>query len=145
MKLSVDSGGNVDLQLRDGAAAVERRGEIIVDFNRDGHWIRGFEVIGGMVDFSVFAAVQPFSAWNPDGLRVVYDGDANAAYFFLRYGPRFTGLTADEQKAAQTYSHSINPESLLRFDAEGGLLSVVIPTGAVNNLDDFLFYFEYLK
>ena len=76
------------------------------------------------------------------GLRVVYDGDANAAYFFLPYGPRFTNLTAEEQKAAQTYSHSINPESLLRFDAQGGLLSVVIPTDAVKSLDDFLFFFE---
>jgi hypothetical protein len=143
MKIAVDSNGNVDVHLRDGAAAVERRGEIIVDFNRDGHWIRGFEVIGGMVDFSVFAATQPFASSNQYGVRVVYDGDANAAYFFLPYGPRFTAMTADEQKAAQTYSHSLNPESVLRFDAQGGLLSVVIPAGAA--VDDFLFFFEYPK
>jgi hypothetical protein len=144
MKIVVDSGGNVDVHLRDGAVAVERRGEIIVDFNRDGHWIRGFEVIGGMVDFSVFAATRPFPSSNPDGLRVVYDGDADAAYFFLPYGPRFTSLSSEEQKAAQTYSHSINPEALLRFDQEGGLLSVVIPTAGAA-VDDFLFFFEHPK
>ena len=144
MKIVADSTGNLHVYLRDGEVAVERRGEIIVDLNRDGHWIRGFEVIGGMVDFSVFAASQPFPASNPGGLRVVYDGDANAAYFFLPYGPRFTNLTQEEQKAAQTYSHSINPDSLLRFDAQGGLLSLVIPTDAVKNLDDFLFFFEWM-
>uniref|UniRef100_Q020T3 Uncharacterized protein n=1 Tax=Solibacter usitatus (strain Ellin6076) TaxID=234267 RepID=Q020T3_SOLUE len=142
MKIVADSAGNVHVHLRDGEIAGERRGEVIIDLNRDGHWIRGFEVIGGMVDFSVFAASQPFPASNPGGLRVVYDGDANAAYFFLPYGPRFMNLTAERQQAAQTYSHSINPESLLRFDRRGGLLSVVIPAGAVNNLDDFLFFFE---
>ena len=52
--------------------------------------------------------------------------------------------TPEEQKAAQTYSHSINPDSLLRFDAQGGLLSLVIPTDAVKNLDDFLFFFEWM-
>ena len=142
MKIVADSAGNLHVHLRDGTVAMERRGEIIIDFNRDGHWIRGFEVIGGMVDFSVFAASQPFPASNPGGLRVVYDGDANAAYFFLPYGPRFTNLTQEEQKAAQTYSHSINPNSLLRFDPQGGLLSVVIPADAVKSLHDFLFFFE---
>ena len=142
MKIAADSAGNVHIDLRDGEVAVDRRGEVIIDLNRDGHWIRGFEIIGGMVDFSVFAACQPFPASNPGGLRVVYDGDANAAYFFLPYGPRYTNLPPGEQQAAQTYSHSINPESVLRFDAQGGLLSVVIPAGAVNNLSDFLFFFE---
>lgn len=144
MRIVADAGGNVLVQLRDGEVAVERRGEIIVDLNHDGHWIRGFEVIGGMMDFSLNAATKPFFPSKLGGLRVTYDEEADADYFYLPYGRRFTRLRRDEQQSAETYSHSVNPTGLYRFDAQGGLLSVVIPTAdAVKSVDDFLFFFDY--
>ena len=81
MRIVADAVGSVHIQLRDGEVAVERRGEIIVDLNHDGRWIRGFEVIGGMMDFSLSAATKPFLSSKPGGCRVTYDEDADAAYF----------------------------------------------------------------
>jgi hypothetical protein len=144
MQVVADDGENVLVRLRDGEVAVERRGEIIVDLNHDGRWIRGFEVIGGMMDFSLSAATKPFMSSKPGGIRVTYDEEADAAYFYLPYGPRFTKLKRDEQESAEIYSHSVNPTGLYRFDAQGGLLGVVSPTGdAVKSVDDFLFFFDY--
>lgn len=144
MRIVADAGGNVRVQLRDGELAIERRGEIIVDLNLDGHWIRGFKVIGEMMDFSLSAGTKPFLSSRSGGLRVTYDEEADAAYFYLPYGRRFTKLRKDEQQAAETYSHSVNPTGLYRFDAQGGLLGVIVPTAdAVRSVDDFLFLFDY--
>jgi hypothetical protein len=144
MQIVADASGNVLVQLRAGEVAVERRGEIIVDLNHDGHWIRGFEVIGGMKDFSLSAAAKPFLYSKPGGLSVTYDEEADAAYFYLPYNRRFTKLGRDEQQSAETYSHSVNPTGLYRFDAQGGLLSVVIPTAdEVKSVEDFLFFFDH--
>ncbi len=144
MRIVADAGGSVHIQLRDGEVAIERRGEIIVDLNRDGHWIRGFEVIGGMMDFSLSVATKPFLSAKQGGLRVTYDGEADAAYFYIPYNRRFTKLKRDEQQSAETYSHSVNPTGLYRFDAQGGLLSVIIPTAdAVKSVEDFLFFFDH--
>jgi hypothetical protein len=60
MRIVADGGGSVHIQLRDSKVAVERRGEIIVDLCHDGHWVRGFEVICGMLDSSLGAATKPF-------------------------------------------------------------------------------------
>ena len=144
MRIVADAGGSVHVQLRNGEVAVERRGEIIVDLNHDGHWIRGFEVIGGMMDFSLSAATRPFLYSKLGGLKVTYDEEADAAYFYLPYNRRFTKLRRDEQQSAETYSHSVNPTGIYRFDAQGGLLSVVIPTAdAVKSVEDFLFFFDH--
>ena len=145
MRIVADAGGSVHVQLRDGEVGSERRGEVIVDLNHDGHWIRGFEVVGGMMDFSLSAATKPFLHSRPGGgIRVTYDEEADAAYFYLPYNRRFTKLRRDEQQSAETYSHSVNPTGLYRFDAQGGLLSVVIPTAdAVKSVEDFLFFFDH--
>jgi len=144
MRIVANPNGNVLVQLRDTQVAIERSGEIIIDLNHEGHWIRGFEVIGGMMDFSLKVATKPFLTGKLGGLRVTYDEEADAAYFYLPYGRRFTKLRRDEQRSAETYSHSVNPTSLYRFDSEDGLVSVVIPTAdAVKNVDDFLFFFDY--
>lgn len=144
MRIVADASGNVLVQVRDGRVALERRGEIIVDLNHDGHWIRGFEVIGGMMDFSLRAATKPLLSSRLGELKVTYDEEADAAYFYLPYGRRFMKLRMDEQQSAEIYSHSVNPTGLYRFDAQGGLLSVVIPTAdAVKSVDDFLFFFDY--
>lgn len=144
MRIVANPIGNVFVELRDGQVVVERRGEIIVDLNNEGHWIRGFEVIGGMKDFSLKAATKPFLSGKLNGLRVTYDQEADAAYFYIPYGRRFTNLRRDEQQSAETYSHSVNPTGLYRFDAQDGLVSVVIPTAdAVKDVDDFLFFFDY--
>jgi uncharacterized protein YuzE len=144
MRIVSDPIGNVLVHLRGGQVAVERRGEIIIDLNHEGHWVRGFEVIGGIMDFSLKAATRPFLSGKLDGLRVTYDEGADAAYFYLPYGRRFTKLRRDEQQSAETYSHSVNPTGSYRFDALNGLVSVLIPTAdAVKNVDDFLFFFDY--
>ncbi len=144
MRIVANPNGNVLVQLRDTHVAIERRGEIIIDLNHEGHWIRGFEVVGGMMEFSLKAATKPFLTGKLGGLRVTYDEEADAAYFYLPYGRRFTKLRRDEQQSAETYSHSVNPTGLYRFDSQDGLVSVVIPTAdAVKNVDDFLFFFDY--
>jgi hypothetical protein len=144
MRIVADPSGNVRVQLRNGEVAAERRGEVIIDLNNDGHWIRGFEVVGGMMDFSLKAATKPFLSSRQGGLKVTYDDEADAAFFYIPYGRRFTKLRKDEQQSAETYSHSVNPTGLYRFDGQGGLLEVVIPTAdAVRSVDDFLFYFDY--
>ncbi len=144
MRIVADPSGNVRVQLRNGEVVAERRGEVVVDLNHDGHWIRGFEVVGGMMDFSLKAATKPLLSSKQGGLTVKYDEEADAAFFYIPYGRRFTKLRKDDQQSAETYSHSFNPTSLYRFDAQDGLLEVVIPTAdAVRNVHDFLFYFDY--
>lgn len=144
MKIMAEPNGNVHIHLRDVEVAIERRGEIVVDLNLEGHWIRGFEVIGGMMDFSLKIATSPFLSAKPGGLTVTYDNEADAAYFGIRYGSRFAKLSQQERQFAETYSYSVNPTGLYRFDVRGGMVSVVIPTAdLVRNVEDFLFFFDY--
>jgi uncharacterized protein YuzE len=144
MRILADPNGNVLVQLRDAEVVVERRGEIIIDLNHEGHWIRGFEVIGGMMNFSLKVATKPFLSKKSNGFRVTYDPEADAAYFYLDYGGRFQRLGPDAQRSAEQYAHSINPAGSYRFDAQDGLVSVIIPTAdAVKSVEDFLFFFDY--
>ena len=69
MRFVANQNGNILVQSRDSQVAFKRRGEIIVDLNHEGHWILGFEVIGGMMNFSLNVATEPFQTGKLSGLR----------------------------------------------------------------------------
>jgi hypothetical protein len=151
MKIYTDATGNVLLRLRNYPPAVRKLAEVILDLNPHGNWIRGFEMIGGMFDFPLRKAVEPFGATEPElgdigesrKLKVTYDPEADAAYFYLPYGSRFRTLSSGERDRMTKYSHSINPTATCELDASGGLVSVSVPTAdATGPLDTFLCLFD---
>jgi len=128
----------------DVGAAQEKQGEVILDINRSGNWVRGFEMIGGFVPFSVANAVSPFHPVRPEPPRipeprtVTYDPEADAAFFYLEYDPRFSRLTANGRAELQMISHSLNPTALYGLDGSGGLVWVKIPIADAGPADQFL-------
>src|SRR5271163_2397546 len=117
MKIYADQSGNVLVQLCEGTPAIQKRAEVILDLNAQGNWIGGVEMLGGLLDFSLQEAVGPFNPRVPvvgEGrdtrkLKVTYDPEANAAYFYLPYGRRFHNLPDNGHPKVTEYSHSINP------------------------------------
>ena len=150
MKILVDNAGNVLLQLRDCSPAAKKAAEVIIDLSSQGNWIRGFEMVGGMFDFSLRRAVEPFRATKPalgesggETFKVTYDPEADAAYFYLPYGSRFRSLSPRERARMTEYSHSINPTATCALDTSGGLVSVAVPTAdATGPLQTFLYLFD---
>jgi hypothetical protein len=144
MRILADQRCNVLVKLRDVEIAYEHRGEVIIDLNGKGNWLRGIEAIGGMLDFSLRRAVLPFVNRRNDGFVVTYDEEVDAAYFTLQYGQRFASLRGHEQQNAILYSHSVNPTGLYLFDAEGGLASIMYSASdAVESVEVFLRLFDY--
>jgi hypothetical protein len=151
VKILANNDGKVLLKLRDTAPVVQKPAEVILDLSVQGHWIRGFEMIGGMLDFSLQTAVVPFCAKSPvvgvsvggDRLSVTYDAEADAAYFYVPYSSRFRALPNLQREKMTKYSHSINPTASCAFDGSGGLVSVLIPTAdAIGPLVTFLLLFD---
>ncbi len=152
MKIRVDQSGNVLIQLREGAAAIQKRAQVILDLNAQGNWIGGVEILGGLLDFSLQEAVGPFNPRVPvvgegrdtQKLKVTYDPEANAAYFYLPYGRRLQNLPENGRRKMTEYSYSINPTAALALDAGGGLLTILVPTtaDAVGPLEEFLYFFD---
>jgi hypothetical protein len=123
-------------------ATQQKRGEAILDLNRSGNWVRGFEIVGGFVPFSLAKAVSPFSPVLPSFPKppkpatVTYDPEANAAFVYLEYDSSFARLTTSEQAELKKVSHSVNPTATYGLDELGGLIWLRIPvadlTGSVN-------------
>jgi uncharacterized protein YuzE len=144
-RIQVDDSHWVIVRLRPDVDVVqERQGEIILDVNQQGNWIRGFEIVGGFVRFSVAKASSPFKPGRstfPDPPRqgnVTYDPEADAAFFYLVYDPGFASLSESEQSRLNVVSYDINPTALFGLDNSGGLVWVKIPIGDVGPADRFL-------
>ncbi len=145
-RLVAESPNVVCVHLRDSVEAVEKKqGEIILDINRSGNWVRGFEVVGGFVPFSVakavtlFDPVRPGFHLTPKPGTVTYDPEADAAFFYLEYGSSFNVLGPSDQSALKVISHSINPMAIYGLDKVGGLIWVRIPVADVSGpADQFL-------
>lgn len=83
----------IEVRLSRAPVAQEYVGEVIADVNRTGNWIRGLELLGSGLQFSLeqalsYLAPQPsaVSVRTPqDKLTVTYDEDANAGYLYLPY------------------------------------------------------------
>jgi len=144
-RLVLESPDLVCVHLRDGVEAVQQKqGEIILDINRSGNWVRGIEMVGGFVPFSIAKAVSPFDPVRatfpqiPATGTVTYDPEADAAFFYLEYDPNFTRLTPNEQAELEVISHSVNPTALYGLDDSGGLVWVKIPIADAGPADQFL-------
>lgn len=126
----------------------EHHGEIVLDLNQSGHWVRGFEIVGGFVPFSVEKAVSPFSPVQPSLKTVMpgtvtYDSVADAAFFYLEYAPWFVSLDSSEQSALKKVSHSVNPTAIYGLDKLGGLVIVKVSLADVTgSMDQFLKLFR---
>jgi hypothetical protein len=142
--LTVESPELIRVLLRHGLeAAQQKQGEVILDLNRSGNWVRGFEIVGGFVPFSVEKAVRPFEPVMPIPNVVVpgivtYDPQADAAFFYLEYNPSFTGLTPNKQVELNVVSHSVSPTAIYGLDDFGGLVWVKIPIADLAPADRFL-------
>lgn len=133
-RLVAENADVVLLHLRyDIQATQQKQGEAILDVNRSGNWVRGLEMIGGFVPFSLAKAVSPFSPVRPTFPKrsetgtVTYDPEADAAFFYLEYDLDFHSLTPQEQAELNVVSHSVNPTVVYGLDDLGGLIWVRIP------------------
>jgi hypothetical protein len=138
-ELVIESPSLVRVCLRHGIEpATEKEGETILDLNRFGNWVRGLEIVGGFVPFSVAKAVTPFSPRlpafpkTPEPGTVTYDPQADAAFIYLEYDPSFFQLAPQAQVELKTVSHSVNPTARYGLDDRGGLIWVKIPIADVS-------------
>jgi|SRR5690348_4471734 len=144
-KLLLESQDFVRVYVRHNIEAVQqKRGETILDINRSGNWVRGFEIVGGFVSFSIAKAVSPFGPLRP-GLgappepgTVTYDSEVDAAFFYLEYDPIFVQRAPSEQSELKVVSHCINPTALYGLDSSGGLVWVKIPIADAGPAERFL-------
>lgn len=144
-KLVIEGSDMVYLSLRAELQAIQqKRGEAILDVNCSGNWVRGLEIVGGFVPFSVAKAVAPFGPVRPPfpevagAGSVTYDPEADAAFFYLEYAPGFLSLSPAERADLQIVSHSINPAALYGLDEIGGLVWIRIPLADVGPVNQFL-------
>jgi len=144
-RLVVESPDLICVHLREGVQAVQQeRGETILDLNRSGNWVRGIEIVGGFVPFSVAKAMLPFNPVRPalpnapEPGAVTYDPEADAAFIYLEYDPRFAQLAPQAQAELRAVSHSVNPTATYGLDEQGGLVWVKIPTADVGPAEHFL-------
>lgn len=144
-RLVVESPDLIRLHLREGVQAVQHKlGEIILDLNRSGNWIRGIEIVGGFVPFSIAKAVSPFNPVRPSFPKVpepgtvTYDPEADATFVYLEYDHSFNRLSPHEQAELRTVSHSVSPTAKYGLDEVGGLVWVKIPIGDAGPADRFL-------
>ena len=133
-KIAIESPSLVCVHLREGVKpVVQKQGETILDLNRSGNWVRGIEIVGGFVPFSVARAVSPFNPVRPvfpnppEAGTVTYDPEADAAFIYLEYDPSFAQLAPQAQAELNTVSHSVNPTATYGLDDQGGLVWVKIP------------------
>jgi hypothetical protein len=145
-RLLVLADGLVRVSLRNEVEVKsQEKGEIILDLNGSGNWVRGFEIVGGFVPFSIARAVLPFNPERPISIEipkpgtVTYDPDVDAAFFYLSYGARFHSLESRIQADLVVVCHSINPTAAYGLDLEGGLVHVDINiTDAAGPMGQFL-------
>jgi hypothetical protein len=134
----------VSIKFRDVEIVRDEPGEVIIDLNGRGNWIRGIEAIGGMPGISLRCGMLPFLNKRSVGLVATYDGEADAAYFRLQYGARFNAMSPRQREALTAYSHPINPTGIYSLDAEGGIASIMFSVSdAVENIQGFLMFFDY--
>jgi|SRR5215470_71895 len=124
---------------------VWKQGEAILDLNGFGNWVRGLEMLGGSVPFSLRKAVEPLGSMSfkqplqHEPGTVTYDPEVDAAFIYLRYDAALDSLTAQEQIGLKTVSHSINPSVTYGLDLRGGLVCVGIPVADVTgSIEQFL-------
>jgi uncharacterized protein YuzE len=144
-KIVLENPSLVCVRLREGLEPiVQKQGETILDLNRSGNWVRGIEIVGGFVPFSVARAVSPFNPVRPafpeapESGTVTYDPDADTAFIYLEYDPGFAQLAAQAQAELKTVSHSVNPTATYGLDDQGGLVWVKIPVADVSGPEELL-------
>ena len=147
--LVIETPEAIRIQLRDELEAVRHeQGEIIIDINSSGNWVRGFEIVGGFVPFSVAKAVAPFEPVLPAPPSiprpgtVTYDREADAAFVYFEYDPNLARLTPTEQSRLKLVSHSVNPTAIYGLDGSGGLVWIQVPIADLASAEQFLRLFR---
>ena len=144
-RIALEGSDAVRVHLSGGAEAVrQEQGEVVLDLNDLGNWVRGFEVIGGFVPFSVERAVSPFCPVRPAFPSVpmpgtvTYDPEADAAFVYLEYNASFNSLEPQKRTQLSAVSHSVNTTATYALDERGGLVWVRIPIADLSGTMDRL-------
>lgn len=85
--------GMIEVRLSDAPVEHEFTGDVIADVNGMGNWIRGLELLGSGIQFSLERALSSLSPQHNAAsvqkpqrkLTVTYDEDANAGFLYLPY------------------------------------------------------------
>lgn len=131
--------------------AHEFTGEVLADVNGMGNWIRGLELLGSGLQFSLeraLASLAPqrtaVSVQTPqDKLTVTYDEDANAGYLYLPYAyPSSLKEDAKSNPLLLKYSYTVGDDNArFRLAADKTLISISFTIPRTEDPDKFVHLF----
>ena len=124
----------VEVRFSDAPIVHQFAGEVIADVNRLGNWVRGLEVIGSGLPFSLELALASLSPQHSvgsvpcpqDTLTVTYDEDANAGFLYLPYA---SPLTIEQRHKVERFllksSYTLSdPEASFGLAADKSLIFI---------------------
>ena len=130
----------------------EYLGDVLADVNRMGNWIKGLELLGSGLEFSLERALsslapQPSAAsvrTPQDKLTVTYDEDANGGYLYLPYtAPASIETDAQSNPLLLKSSYTIEDEKA-RFglSTDKTLVSIRFTVPPAEDLEKFVKFFR---
>lgn len=138
----------VEVRLSDAPVEHEFTGDVVADVNRLGNWIRGLELLGSGLSFSLQKALASFapelsaaSVQQPQSkLTVTYDEDANAGFLYLPYpSPATVERELRSDPLLLKCSRSIeDDEARFGLAADKSLVSIRFAVPSSEQLDTFL-------
>ena len=138
----------VELCFTDSPVARESTGDVIVDLNRKGNWIRGLEVLGSGNGVNLQKALASLSPARPGAavqqpqnkLTVTYDESADAGFLYLPYAsPEKLHLASQQDPLLLKSSYSVEDESaVFGLDVDGSLVFIRFRVPSDKELEDFM-------
>jgi hypothetical protein len=130
----------VKLELLRAPVITEVRCDVLADLNREGNWVRGFELLGSSSPFSLARALTPFLGKGAQGstpiIRATYDEQADAGFVYL---PELSKERRKRDPALAKPFNSVEDEAaVLGLDAAGGLVSIRFALPEGQSVDRFV-------
>jgi hypothetical protein len=142
----------VEVRFSDVPIAYEFTGDVIADVNRMGNWIRGLELLGSGIQFSLQQALAPLapessgaSVQHPQSkLTVTYDEEADAGFLYLPYASP-SSIEQDHQANPLLLksSYSVEDEkATFGLAADRALVSIRFVVPPTEQMDNFMHLFR---
>ncbi len=142
----------VEVRFSDAPVAHEFKGDVIADVNRMGNWIRGLELLGSGIQFSLQQALAPLTP-EPSGasvlqpqskLTVTYDEEADAGFLYLPYAsPSRVEQAHRSNPLLLKSSYSVEDEkATFGLAADKALVSIRFIVPPTEQMDNFMYLFR---
>jgi len=136
----------VELRFSEAPVMHEFTGDVIADVNKKGNWIRGLELLGSGMRFSLQQVLSSFSRGSQpqNDLTATYDEDADAGFLYLPYAsPNSVERDHRSDPSLLKSSHSVEDEkALFGLDADKTLVFIRFMIPPTERLEDFIQLFR---